>query len=121
MEFVICILEFLKRQTYERHLKYLRREYKSLCQDYIQLLVKESEGNLKITKPDGGFVLWIESELDGDKLLLDAKKMGIAIAPGSLFGLSKHWNQFFRLNVSVGSSPKIREKLSLFAKRFLKK
>lgn len=117
----ICILEFLKRQTYERHLKYLRREYKSLCQDYIQLLVRESEGNLKITKPDGGFVLWIESALDGDKLLLDAKKMGMAIAPGSLFGLSKHWNQFFRLNVSVGSSPKIREKLILFAKRFLKK
>lgn len=116
----ILVLEYLKRQTYERHLKHLRSEYKSLSSEYIKLLIEESEGNLKITKPDGGFVLWIESALDGDKLLLEAKKLGMAIAPGSLFGLSKHWNHFFRLNVSVGRTPKIREKLILFAKRFLK-
>lgn len=116
----ICILEYLKRQTYERHLKGLRAQYQKLCLDYTNLLNKESDGNLHITKPDGGFVLWIESKLDGDKLLMEAKKLGMAIAPGSLFGLSKHWNHFFRINVSVGLSPKIREKLILFAKRFRK-
>ncbi|XDD47843.1 PLP-dependent aminotransferase family protein [Leptospira sp. WS39.C2] len=116
----VAIVEFLKRQTYERHLKFLRSEYKKLSEDTIRLLINHSDGNLKITKPDGGFVLWIESALDGDKLLLEAKKMGMAIAPGSLFGLSKHWNHFFRLNVSVGQSPKIREKLIQFANRFQK-
>lgn len=116
----LSVLEYLKRQTYERHLKSLRKEYQNLSHEYIELLTKESDGNLKITKPDGGFVIWIESKLDGDKLLLEAKKLGMAIAPGSLFGLSKHWNHFFRMNVSVGRSPKIREKLILFAKRFRK-
>ncbi|TGL08700.1 PLP-dependent aminotransferase family protein [Leptospira levettii] len=116
----ICVLEFLKRQTYERHLKFLRSEYKKLSKETMELLITQSDGNLKITKPDGGFVLWIESALDGNKLLLEAKKIGMAIAPGSLFGLSKHWNHFFRLNVSVGQSSKIREKLILFANRFQK-
>lgn len=116
----LSVLEYLKRQSYEKHLKSLRIEYKKLCDDYNILLTEESNGNLHITKPDGGFVLWIESKLDGDKILMEAKKLGMAIAPGSLFGLSKHWKYFFRMNVSVGLSPKIREKLILFAKRFQK-
>lgn len=116
----IGIMEFLKKQNYEKHLKKLRLEYKSLSQEYFNLLVTHSDGQLRITQPDGGFVLWIESSLDGDKVLMEAKKIGLTIAPGSLFGLSKHWNRYFRLNVSVGRSPKILEKLSLFAKRFQK-
>ncbi|TGM56951.1 PLP-dependent aminotransferase family protein [Leptospira vanthielii] len=117
----IAVVQFLKLQTYERHLKFLRMEYKKLTEEYTKLLSFNSEGILNIQKPDGGFVLWIKSPLDGDKLLNESKKIGMAIAPGSLFGLSKHWDSHFRLNVSVGFSPKIREKLLQFSKLFLKK
>ncbi|PJZ45894.1 PLP-dependent aminotransferase family protein [Leptospira brenneri] len=117
----MAVLQYLKLQTFERHLKFLRSEYKKLTEEYIKLLSFYSEGILEIQKPDGGFVLWIKSPLDGDKLLTESKKIGMAIAPGSLFGLSKHWDHHFRLNVSVGFSPKIREKLIQFSKLFLKK
>ncbi|MBM9592825.1 PLP-dependent aminotransferase family protein [Leptospira sp. 201903075] len=117
----VAVHEFLKLQTYERHLKFLRTEYKKLTEEYTKLLSFYSEGILEIQKPDGGFVLWIKSPLDGDRLLQESKKIGMAIAPGSLFGLSKHWDSHFRLNVSVGFSPKIKEKLIQFSKLFLRK
>ncbi|TGL23589.1 PLP-dependent aminotransferase family protein [Leptospira bourretii] len=117
----MAVLQFLKLQTYERHLKFLRSEYQKLTDEYMKLLSFHSAETLEIQKPDGGFVLWIKSPLDGDKLLSESKKIGMAIAPGSLFGLSKHWDKHFRINVSVGLSPKIREKLIQFSKLFLKK
>ncbi|TGL90767.1 PLP-dependent aminotransferase family protein [Leptospira congkakensis] len=117
----MAVLQFLKLQTFERHLKFLRSEYKKLTEEYFKLLSFYSEGILEIQKPEGGFVLWIKSPLDGDKLLIESKKIGMAIAPGSLFGLSKHWDSHFRLNVSVGFSPKIKEKLIQFSRIFLKK
>ncbi len=97
----ISAYEFLRKYPYERHLTFLRKSFHSNIQLALKTLENASEGKMKIQKPDGGFVLWIKSPLDGQKVLQEAKKRKITIAPGVLFGLSHHWKKYFRINVGL--------------------
>jgi DNA-binding transcriptional MocR family regulator len=53
-----------------------------------------------VTRPAGGFVLWVELPVYVDSLKLYelALKTGITIAPGPIFSVRKGYRNFIRLN-----------------------
>ena len=57
----------------------------------------------KVTKPEGGFVLWVEFPKEVDAVLLSQKayKEGISIVPGDLFSATQKYKHHIRLNCAV--------------------
>ncbi|MDF3821104.1 PLP-dependent aminotransferase family protein [Leptospira sp. 96542] len=116
---IVCH-EYLNQSLYEKQMRFMRNQFLSQVKVYTESLTQKSEGNLDIQPPDGGFVLWIKSRTHSNKVMMEAKKLGMAIAPGSLFGLSNHWDHYFRINTSVYYTNKVDEILTKFGRSFIK-
>ncbi len=59
----------------------------------------------RVTRPKGGFVLWLEmpEQVDSIRLFDLAHRRGISIAPGPLFSASGKYRNFVRLNAGFYS------------------
>jgi len=59
----------------------------------------------RVTRPEGGFVLWVEMPegVDSMRLYEEARKKGIGIAPGTLFSTAGRYGNCIRLNAAFWS------------------
>ena len=59
----------------------------------------------RVTRPEGGFVLWVEMPdgVDAFRLYEGALKAGISIAPGTLFSTGDRFRNCIRLNAAFWS------------------
>ncbi len=93
-------LRFIQGGHYDRHMRLLRKK----AQERMQALRNDIEiyfpGQIDVTSPRGGFVLWVTLPGEGDLDLIyeKAKDAGVAFAPGRLFSLEGRWQNSFRLN-----------------------
>jgi DNA-binding transcriptional MocR family regulator len=91
---------FLQNGRYEYHLKSLRKNLHTQCMRYIQSIIEHFPADTKISRPQGGFVLWLElnKAVDTFKLRSDAMKHRIAIVPGKLFSASCNFSNCIRIS-----------------------
>jgi len=56
-----------------------------------------------MTRPEGGFILWVEMPVGTDsiKLYNRALELGISIVPGPLFSLSGKYRNYIRLSAAL--------------------
>jgi DNA-binding transcriptional MocR family regulator len=56
----------------------------------------------RVSRPQGGFVLWVEldARVDTMKLYAKATEMGITFAPGAIFSAQEAYKNCMRLNAS---------------------
>jgi len=107
----IAIAKFMKRDSYEQHLRNLRHALK--C-NYV-LMRKAIEDSFpqgtKISTPTGGYVVWLElpEEIDSLNLYQQCLEKGISIAPGPLFTRKKELINYIRLNFSHQWTPSIEQ------------
>jgi DNA-binding transcriptional MocR family regulator len=82
-----AVAHFLSIGRYDYHLKNLRKMLHMLCSRYMQGIVAYFPGDVKVSRPQGGFVLWIElnKSINSYKLYQEAMKYHISIAPGQIF------------------------------------
>jgi DNA-binding transcriptional MocR family regulator len=59
----------------------------------------------KVTRPQGGYVLWVEmpSYVDSAELYRMALHAGVTIAPGPIFSARQKYRNFVRLNAAFWS------------------
>lgn len=95
-----AIAHFLQNGRYEYHLKGLRKALHTQCLRYIQAIIAHFPAGTKISRPSGGFVLWLEldKKLDVFKLRNDALKQRIAIVPGKIFSASCDFENCIRIS-----------------------
>ena len=69
----------------------------------IQTVGKRFPAGTKVTKPEGGFVLWVEFPENVDAVILSRKAYmeGISIVPGELFSATRKYSHHIRLNCAV--------------------
>lgn len=94
---------------YDRHLRKMRI---SLAQTVNRMMVsinKYFPRKTKITRPHGGYVLWIElsNVINTDTLREKALKKGISIAPGSMFSPTGKYRNCMRMSCVSPWSDKI--------------
>jgi DNA-binding transcriptional MocR family regulator len=91
---------FLQNGRYEYHLKALRKALHTQCLRYIQSIITYFPEDTKISRPHGGFVLWLElnKAVDVFKLRSDAMKGHIAIVPGKIFSASCNFEHCLRIS-----------------------
>lgn len=109
----MAIAEYLTTGGYDHHLRKIRRINMRQVWMMIQAVGKFFPPGTKVTRPDGGFVLWVElpDYVDSLKLYELALKAKITIAPGPIFSIRQGYRNYIRLNAAFWSN-KIEKALS---------
>lgn len=104
-----AIAHFLQNGRYELHLRHLRKALHTQCLRYLQAIGDYFPEDIRITRPQGGFVLWVElnKKVDSYKLHKRALKHNIGIAPGQIFSSQGQFHNYFRLSYGAPWSDKV--------------
>ncbi|BAV09521.1 DNA-binding transcriptional regulator, MocR family, contains an aminotransferase domain [Filimonas lacunae] len=99
-----AIAHFLETGRYDLHMRNLRKALHTQCLLYTQAIARFFPPDTKVSRPAGGFVLWIEMNeaVNTMELFHEALDHGISIAPGQLFNADGRFNHHIR--ISFGST-----------------
>ena len=105
----LTVAAFLANGGYDRHLRQLRRAYQSQMLRMTQAICDYFPAQTRVTRPNGGHVLWVEMPQGFDSLRLYeiALQHHISIAPGAIFSPSGSYGNCFRLNAGLPWSDEI--------------
>jgi len=109
----VAIAHFLSIGRYEYHLKNLRKALHTQSLRYIQGIMQYFPEGTRISRPQGGFVLWVElnAELDTYQLYTEALKHQISIAPGRIFSNSCNYSNYMRIGYGSPWNDKVEKGL----------
>jgi len=95
-----AIAEYLKHGGFERHLRKLRHSLSVQLESMRQGLERHFPAGCKITRPEGGYMLWIELPRAVDALRLHrlALEKHISVAPGPIFSAKRSYSNCMRIN-----------------------
>lgn len=95
-----AMAHFLQHGRYEYHLKSLRKALHTQCLRYMQGIIDYFPADSKVSRPHGGFVLWVQlnNKIDGFKLRAEAMKQNISIVPGKIFSGSADYSNCIRIS-----------------------
>lgn len=96
----LVMAKFLQTGGYEHQMRALRKSYSFQVQRVIAAIGEYFPEGTKVTRPSGGFVVWVEFPEYVDSILLheEAMKKKISIAPGPIFSRKDEYRHFVRLN-----------------------
>ncbi|MEA3188058.1 MAG: hypothetical protein QOD99_1888 [Chthoniobacter sp.] len=111
----LAIAEFLANGGYDHYLRSVRRIYQKNVECMSEAVAKSFPAITKITRPTGGFVLWIELPKHVDSLLLDDRALAhkISIAPGPMFSAKRGFGNFIRISCGHRWSPHAEEAIGI--------
>jgi DNA-binding transcriptional MocR family regulator len=94
------IAEYLKHGGFDRHLRGLRHNLSVQLQQMRQALASHFPAGCRITRPEGGYMLWIElpQAVEALRLRQLALEKRISIAPGPIFSAHRGYSNFVRMN-----------------------
>jgi DNA-binding transcriptional MocR family regulator len=96
----LALAEFLESGAFEKHVKQLRLAlWKTVEASRQEVLVTFPEGT-RVSRPEGGFVLWIElpGSYDGATVQRQAAAAGIEILAGPLFSPTRQYRHCIRIS-----------------------
>ena len=102
----LAIAEFLANGGYDRHLRAIRRDYARRVALMGEAIGRHFPAGTCVTRPRGGFTLWVElpGEVDAFELYGRAVQRGISLAPGPTFSASGRYRNCIRLNAAFWSA-----------------
>ena len=111
----MAIAEFLRTGGYDRSLRDLRKKYESQASIVSKYVSEYFPEGTRLSKPQGGFFLWVElpgkvSSLELQKLALKKK---ITIAPGPLFSTHDNYLNYIRLSCGFPLTPLIKDAIKM--------
>jgi DNA-binding transcriptional MocR family regulator len=97
-----AIAEFLASGSYDPYMRRTRRTYARYVAAMSQTVRRYFPEASRLTRPTGGFVLWVQlpEAVDSLELYRRALEAGIAITPGYLFSATDQYRNFIRLNAA---------------------
>ena len=95
-----AISEYLQQGGYDRHLRQLRQSLAAQQAVALRTIAKCFPKGTRVTRPEGGYFLWLELPPSVDALRLHrlALSHNISIAPGHLFSADRRFTNCVRLN-----------------------
>lgn len=103
----LAFAEYLKQDGFDRHLRRIRKAYAQNAEILSALVLGFFPEGTHISRPKGGYVLWVTlpASLDSIKLYQRALEHKITIGPGRMFSTSNRYRHCIRLNYSYPWSP----------------
>jgi DNA-binding transcriptional MocR family regulator len=107
----LTVAAFLANGGYDRHLRQLRRAFQLQIAQMTQAICTYFPAETKVTRPRGGFILWLQFPDKFDSLVLyeEALVHNINIAPGAIFSPAGLYRNCLRLNCGFPWSPRIEQ------------
>lgn len=70
------------------------------CLRYVQGIIQHFPADTKVSRPQGGFVLWLQlnKKINAFKLRSEALKHQISIVPGKIFTANCCYNNYIRIS-----------------------
>ncbi|MEO8763333.1 MAG: PLP-dependent aminotransferase family protein [Ginsengibacter sp.] len=95
-----AMAHFLKNGRYEYHLKNLRKALHTQSLRYVQAIIKYFPADTKVSRPHGGFILWLElnKNINAFRLRSEAMKQNISIVPGRIFSSGNNYSNCVRIS-----------------------
>jgi DNA-binding transcriptional MocR family regulator len=96
----MAIAAFLDQGGYDRHLRALRRNLAAQVRRYAEAVSEHFPRGTRLTRPAGGFVLWVELPAGVSALEVHSRALsrGISVAPGPIFSAKQRFANFVRVN-----------------------
>lgn len=97
----LALAEFLAQGGFDRHLRSLRQTLSDQREQARRLVARHFPAGTRVTRPTGGYFLWVELPAAVDALALYRRALadGISTAPGLLFSGDGRFTHHLRLNV----------------------
>jgi DNA-binding transcriptional MocR family regulator len=115
----LAIAEFLEHGSYDAHLRKIRRFFSNQLQLFSSAIAQYFPSPIRVSRPQGGFVLWIEFDAKLDTTKLAARALNrhqIAIAPGCIFSANgKNFRNCMRISCGHPYSDRIEEAIRTLA------
>jgi DNA-binding transcriptional MocR family regulator len=114
----LVIAEFIQSGGYDRYLRGLRETLSRQGQLYSQAAARYLPDGTKISRPAGGFVLWLElpGKVDALKLYRLAVLQRISIIPGVIFSATGKFRNYIRISYGFPLDDTIDNALSTLGK-----
>lgn len=96
----LAIAGYLEGGGYERHLRRLRERLALQQAQYVAAIAEAFPRETRVTRPLGGYFLWVELPAGSDTLALRQRALahGMSLAPGPMFSPSRGFGNCLRLN-----------------------
>jgi DNA-binding transcriptional MocR family regulator len=104
---------FFETGRYDLHMRNLRKALHTQCLRYTQAVAEYFPDDIKISRPQGGYVLWIElnKKIDAFELYERALNYNISISPGQIFSTDSRFTNFIRISFGMPYNVEIEESL----------
>jgi DNA-binding transcriptional MocR family regulator len=109
----LAAASLLESGRYERHLRVMRTELGRSVSRMHSLLDRHFPADIRVTRPEGGFVLWLElpPAIDSTELAQAALEEGISVAPGALFSTTGKYHHHLRISCARRWSERVERAL----------
>lgn len=96
----LVVADFLESGGYDRYLRRLRLAFSQQVQAVSKAIAKYFPSGTRLTRPRGGYLLWIElpKRVNALKLFRQALAKNITILPGSIFSASGRFKNYIRIS-----------------------
>lgn len=114
----LAVAEFLRNGGYDHYLRRIRKSYAHQMRVTIDAVTKYFPAGTKVTRPTGGFLLWVEfpKSVDALKLYRAALEQKISIMPGPLFSPKQGYRNFVRLSCANPWSDRLEQAIITLGK-----
>jgi DNA-binding transcriptional MocR family regulator len=114
----LAIAEFMANGGYDHHLRSLREKFAAQIGQMSRAVADAFPADIKLTRPAGGFVLWVElpEKVSALKLHDLALAEKISIAPGPMFSATQGFQNFIRLNCGHPWSPQVERAVGVLGR-----
>lgn len=94
------LAEYLEKHRYERHLVRLRTRCATQVERFSEAIERHFPAGTALSRPGGGFVLWVQMPLavDSEQLFDAARRHHISILPGQVFSTTNRYHHCIRIN-----------------------
>jgi len=108
-----AIASYLHTGGFDRHLRQMRLRLEDNASVALRAIAKHFPKGTKVTRPQGGYFLWVELPATVDALALHQRALaqGISVAPGHLFSADRRFAHHLRLNYGHHDADALRAAL----------
>ena len=114
----LAIAEFLESGGYDRYLRGLRGALSAQVQMVSQAIARYFPEGTRLSRPAGGYVLWVElpKRVDALKLYRVSLEHNISILPGPICSPSGQFQNYIRINCGLSWSDTVERALATVGK-----
>jgi DNA-binding transcriptional MocR family regulator len=114
----LAVLEYLKHGGYERHLRQLRSALAAQQASMQEAIRRYFPKSTRVTRPSGGYFLWLELPEAVDSLALYQRAIAasISLSPGPMFAAQPGFENCVRLNYGHPWTPALEQAMRKLAR-----